>query len=136
MPLNFTVSREDILRSKVLDPGWYKARVTKVTQETAKSDGESTNTWVDFVVLAGPAQKDGSSPKDVPVRRCFSEKAPGFIVPYLTACGASIKAEGGQYDIEKSIGKEMNIYVANRMWEGNLQNDVKDFRKSDSVATA
>jgi len=125
-----------MLRSKVLDPGWYKARVTKVWQETAKSDGESTNTWVEFVVIGGPAQKDGSSPNDVPARRCFSEKAPGFIIPYLTACGAAIKQEGGEYDIEKSVGQEMSLYIKNRMWENNLQNDVTDFKALGSSTTA
>lgn len=126
--LKFIVTEEDMLRSKVLDPSWYRAKVVKVTQETAKSDGESINTWVDFTVLAGPQQKDGTSPVKTPVRRCFSEKAPGFIVPYLKAAGATVKAEGGEYDIEKSIGREMDIYIANRMWENQMQNDVKDFR--------
>lgn len=128
MPLTFTVTREDMLRSKVLDPGWYKVKVKKVSQETAKSDGESTNTWVDMTVIGGPNQQDGTLPVDVPVRRCFSEKAPGFIVPFLTAMGAKIDQAGGTFDIEKAVGKELLVYVANRMWEGSLQNDVKDFK--------
>jgi len=129
----FQVTREDMLRSKVLDPGWYPVIIKKVSQEKAKSDGgQSTNTWIDMTVLGGPDQQDGSRPNDTPLRRCFSEKAPGFIIPYLQACGASVKTEGGNYDIEKSIGKKIQAYVKNRLWEGNLQNDVVDFRALES----
>lgn len=129
MPITFTVTKEDILRSKVLNPGWYKAKITKVSQEPAKSDGgESTNTWVDLSVVSGPLQNDGSSPTDVPVRRCFSEKAPGFILPFLKALNTKVEAGGGQFDLERSVGREVMVYIKNREWQGSMQNDVADFR--------
>lgn len=134
MALTFKVTREDMLRSKVLNPAWYVAKVVKVWQETAKSDGESTNTWIEFSILSGPDQEDGSKANDTPVRRCFSEKAPGFILPYLKACGTQVKEGGGDYDIEKSVGIVMELYIVNRMWEGSMQNDVKDFRRRGQAA--
>jgi hypothetical protein len=127
MPIKFTVTREDMLRSKVLDPGWYKMKVTRVWQE-ASAAGDSTNTWIQFAVISGPVQKDGSSAVETPVRRCFSEKAPGFIVPYLKAAGAQVDVNGGDFDIEKSVGKEMLVYIENKMYENKPQNNAADFK--------
>lgn len=135
MPMTFVVTRTDMLRSKVLDPAWYKVKVTKVSQEEANTDS-SMNTWIDFVVLSGPAQKDGSQPVDVPLRRCFNEKAPGFIVPFLSACGTKVGENGGNFDIERSVGREMFVYVKNRLWENNLQNDVADYRSVESFTAS
>lgn len=126
MPLTFTVTREDMLRSKILEPGWYKARIKDITQETA-SDGESTNTIVDFVVVEGQF-------KDTPLKRWFSEKAPGFIVPFLTACGANVGENGGTFDLERSKGREIYIYVKNEMYQNKPTNKVEDFRSLDSMA--
>jgi hypothetical protein len=128
--LPFIITERDILRSKVLDPGWYKVRVDKVSQEPS-ADQSSTNTWIDLTTLDGPLQKDGSSPTKVPLRRCFSEKAPGFAINYIKACGGTVGAQGGTIDMKKSEGKTIMAYVANRLWDGNMQNDVKDFRASE-----
>lgn len=126
--LPFIITETDMLRSKVLDPNqWYKCKVEKVTQE-ASSDKTSTNTWIDMTVIDGPPQKDGSSPVKVPVRRCFSEKAPGFAINYIKACGGAVGPLGGTIDMKKSEGKIIMVFIANRLWEGNMQNDAKDFR--------
>ena len=47
MPIKFTVTREDMLRSKVLDPGWYKMKVTRVWRFSAASSApEIANTAI------------------------------------------------------------------------------------------
>src|SRR5690242_13962949 len=109
MPLIFKLTREDMLRSKVLDPGWYRVKIKKVYQKIA-NDNESMNTWVELVVVAGPAQRDGSKVVDTPLKRCFSEKAPGFIVPFLQALGVTVTENGGDFDIEKTVGRELLAY--------------------------
>ena len=129
MPLFIKVTETDMLRGRVLVPGWYKARIEKVSQEVAKSDGESMNTWVDMTVVAGPQQKDGATPEKTPLRRCFSEKAPSFAIPFLKALSkGNLPPAGGAFDVEKAVGREVMVYVKNREYEGNLQNDPADFR--------
>lgn len=128
MPLTFTVTREDMMRGKTVDPGWYKAIIKNVSQEPANTDG-STNTIVDFVVLEGPF-------KDVPLRRFFSEKAPGFIVPFLVACGAPVGEQGGTFDVEKCKGKTIQVYVINEMYNNRSTNKVEDFRPAGVQASA
>jgi hypothetical protein len=125
--LPFIITEKDMLRSKILDVGWYKVKVDKVSQEPS-NDKTSTNTWIDMTVMEGPPQKDGSSANNTPLRRCFSEKAPGFAVNYIRACGGAIDAKGGTIDMKKSEGKMIMVYVGNKLYEGNMQNDPKDFR--------
>lgn len=121
MPLSFTITREDMLRSKVLEPGWYKMFIKNVTQEPAGTDG-STNTILDHVVV-----QDGPF-KDVPVRRWFSEKAPGFAVPLLIACGAKVGESGGTFNMESCKGKTVMAYVENDMYQGRPTNKITDYR--------
>lgn len=128
MPLTFTVTREDMLRGKTLDPGWYKLFIKNVTQEPAGTDG-STNTIIDFVVTEGGF-------KDVPLRRWFSEKAPGFIVPFLVACGAPVGEQGGTFDMDRCKGKTILGYVINEMYQNRPTNKVEDFRPLGAVNEA
>ena len=127
MPIPFTVTREDLLRSKTLDPGWYKATIKKIWQEPSNA-GDSTNTWAEFSVVEGPAQKDNSNPQGTPLRRCFSEKAPGMIVPFLVAMGAKVTENGGTFDVEKGVGRDILVYNENKMYEGRMLNNVSDFK--------
>lgn len=120
MPLSFVITREDMLRSTVIEPGWYKVLITKVLQEPAKTDG-STNTWIDMVIQEGPR-------KDVPLRKNFSEKAPGFAIPFLAALGKKIGDQGGTVDMEQAKGKTLLVYVKNGMYNNQMQNQVEDFK--------
>lgn len=118
--LSFVITREDMLRSKVIEPGWYKVVIKNVTQEPAKTDG-STNTWVDMVITDGPS-------KDVPLRKNFSEKAPGFAVPFLAALGTSVGEQGMTVDMSLAKGKSLLVYVLNKSYNNQMQNSVEDFK--------
>lgn len=118
--LPFTITPEDMLRDKVLDPGWYPAKVKEVSQEPAKTDG-STNTIVDLTVASGPNA-------GVPLRRYFSEKAPGFALNFIRSLGVALGPQGGTVDLSKAKGKVVEVYVKNETWEGRLRNSVEDFR--------
>lgn len=118
--LSFVITREDMLRSKVIEPGWYPVLIKNVTQEPAKTDG-STNTWVDMVITDGPQ-------KDVPLRKNFSEKAPGFAVPFLRALGTEVGENGATVDMDRAKGKKIMVYVLNKMFNNQQQNSVEDFK--------
>ena len=121
MPTPFGVSKEDILRSKIVTPGWYAAVVKSVAQKAAKTDG-STNTIISFKVVGGTY--DG-----VPIDTLFSEKAPGFAVPLMEALlGRKISPDGEQVDFEKAVGKEILIYVKNGMFNNRPKNEIEDYR--------
>ena len=120
MPL-LNITPEDILRSKTIKPGWYRSKVKRVGEKPAKTDG-STTFPVDFIILqAGEFQ-------GVPVRTTFSEKAPGFSVKFIEACGKEVKKEGGQFELTAAVDKELDIFIDNQLYEGRLTNNVKDYR--------
>ena len=121
MPMTFTVSREDMLRGKTVDPGWYKTIIRNVSQEPASTDG-STNTIIDLIIT------DDGPFKDVPLKRFFSEKAPGFAIPFLIACGAKVGEQGVTVNMEHCKGKTIMTYVGNGMYNNRPTNNAEDFR--------
>ena len=116
-----TISREDLLRGKTVAPGWYKMRIKSVEDSEASTD-QSTNTTVSLVII-----QDGPF-KDVPLRRVFNEKAPGFAIPLVQAItGKRMDEKGGTFDLSNAIGREVFGYVKNSTYQGRMKNDVEDF---------
>lgn len=119
MPV-ISVTQKDLLRSKVIKPAWYRAKVERVGEQPAKTDG-STTYPVEAVIT-----QDGDF-KGVPLNWTFSEKAPGFAIKFIEACGGKIGPEGGKFDLGKAAGKELKVYVDNELYEGRMVNRVKDY---------
>ena len=122
-----TISAQDLLRGTVLDQGWYPVEVASVTEEPS-SKGDANVIIVDLVGLASN-DPDKNKAAGVPLRRYFSEKAPGFATNFVKACGVSVGPEGGTFDLSSSVGRKMEAFVKPRMWEGRMSNDVADFRR-------
>ncbi len=121
MSLPFNITREDLLRSKLVTPGWYDAKVVTVEQVPAKTDG-STNTNVEIRILGGGFE-------GVLIKRTFSEKAPSFAISFIEAVtGKPIGADGGQFDIEKSVDVKLKAYIKNEEYQNRMVNRAEDFR--------
>lgn len=121
MPIPFGVSKDDILRSKTIIPGWYAAVVKAVNTKAAKTDG-SMNVIFTFKLTGGAY--DGT-----PVDTLFSEKAPGFAVPLMEALlKRKVNPEGEQFDFEKAVGQELLVYVKNEEYQGRMLNKAADFK--------
>lgn len=126
---SITIGREDVLRGKTLDPGWYPVTV-KVVNEEISSKGDSTNYIVDLTVDA-PADIAGT-----PLRVYFNEKAIGRAIPFVNACaGKSLIDEKTvqpgnpvTIDLEKCVNKSIMAYVNNDTYEGRTINRVEDFK--------
>lgn len=119
----FTLAPEDFLRSKLVDPGWYRCRVKAVTEKAAKTD-QSQNVYVDLVII-----QDGRF-KGVPLQRVFNEKAPGFAINYIKAFGAKLDESQTQtIELASTEGKEVDAYIKRGDdGKGNPKNEVADFR--------
>ena len=117
-----SLSKSDILRSKIVKAGWHPVTVKKVNQEPAKSDGgASMNHVIDFEIDEGEFA-------GVPLRTWISEKAPGTGMSFLRGCGFKISEDGGDFDLDKTMGKKLMARVETREFKGNFQNSVVDFR--------
>jgi hypothetical protein len=121
-----TISASDMKRSTVLDQGWYLVEVTSVNEEP-NAKGDSTNIIVDLVGLPS-SDPDKNKASGVPLRRYFTEKAPGFAVNFIKACGGSVSDEGGTFDLSSAVGRKLQAFVKPRPYEGRMTNDVADFR--------
>lgn len=115
-----TITREDIQRGKVLDPGWYPAEVVDV-KESATKAGDSMNTTIEFKIIDGPSL-------GVTVYRLFNEKAPGFVIPFLQAFAVEIPEDGGTFDLQNTIGRKLSIYIKNELYNGAMKNRVEGFK--------
>jgi hypothetical protein len=116
-----TVGKTDLLRSKLVQPGWYPATIKSVTDAVSKTTGvEGWN--VEFIINKAPY--DG-----VPITGRYWENAPGFSAPLIAAItGKPVDPEGGTFDLEKGVGKQIMIYVVNGIYNNRKNNQVEDYK--------
>lgn len=118
--MKFRVSQKDINRNRLVEPNlWYEAEVMEVYEEQSKS-GDSYNTKADLQIVGGEYE-------GVVITRVFSEKAPGFVIPYLEAFGIKVEPDT-DYDLEATKGRRLGIFVKHREYQGKMYNDVDGYR--------
>lgn len=116
----FTVSPQDVKRSKIVKPGWYKAKVTNVALEDAK-DGQSKNIVLDLEGLEGEAL-------GVPFKTWVSEKAPGLAVPIIKAFGGQVsEEEGADFEFAFCLHQQVLIEIITDKYQGRPQNKINDW---------
>lgn len=116
--MKLRITADDLLRTKIVEPGWYPATVTKVDEHPSKA-GDSINWDVTFQIL-------GDKEAGVSCIRTFNEKAPGFAVPFLVACGA--KEGPGEFDLAATTGRKLMIFIKTSMYNNKARNEVSEFR--------
>lgn len=113
---------------KLIEPGWYHAKITAVETKPAKSDG-STNYIVKFTILEGP--EIGTK-----LQRYYSEKALGFFGPLLAALEVPKDSNGEyEFDTDKLAGSNVDLYNSRGINDKKQPtNEVSDFRKYTGTA--
>jgi len=114
-----TFSQGDILRAKLLPPGWYPMVVTKYTLEQAGTDGSDLHVY--------EVKVDGGAFDKVPLRFQVSEKALGMGIEFLECSGQQIQP-GVQIEMEQPVGKKLDGYVQRGEYKGRPNNQVVSFR--------
>jgi hypothetical protein len=133
MGLKFTVTKEDVLRTKVLKPGWYTFDIKDITEEQSKSDSESNNIVVKLVVTDGAKLPSGSPSTGVPVTMWFSEKFKGeAAISFAAAISGKtmkeIEETGVDMDnVENLKGRKIKGNVENGEYKGKATNTVVRF---------
>lgn len=123
MPI-VTFSDRDLMRGKILPPGWYRVIINGIGESPAKASekGPSTNYPVEATVKFNG--DDGSTEfAGVPLDWNFNSKAIGFAVGFLQAFGVEVKA-GTRFDLKSAEGKEVDIFVENDTYQNRLTNRV------------
>ena len=122
MPL-VEFSNRDLLRGKLVTPGWYRVRIESVGEApTTGPKGPSTNYPVEGTILFNG--DDGNVEfKDVPLDWNFNSKAIGFAVGFLQAFGVEVKA-GQRFDLKAAEARELDVFVENDTWQNRMINRV------------
>jgi len=114
--INLTLG--DISRSKVLETNWYKATIKKIHPAEASKDGSSVNFKITFLI-------DNKIAEGKEIDRYYNSKAIGMITPLLEACG--LKVEPGAIDLDPLEGKQLDVKVGTKTFEGQLSNEITEF---------
>lgn len=106
MAIRMNITPADVKRSKIIQPGWYPFLITDIKEEPS-ADKKSVNVVLDLEGKEGDAE-------GVPVKHWFSEKAPGFAIPFVRATGGRVTEEEGidpNYDFAAQRGKVVMGHV-------------------------
>jgi len=114
-----TFTNEDLLRAKLVPPGWYGLLVKKYQEDQAGTDGSAL--YVYEIVV------DGGNFNGVPLRYQISEKAQGMGIEFFEACGNEIKA-GVSLEYDKQVGKKIEGFIQRGEYKGRPQNQLVSFR--------
>ena len=117
-------SKKDLVSGKTYDPAWYRVRVESVSEEPSK-DGQSTNFWVDGTVLFNADTGDRKF-EDHPIRWNFNSKWMAPATGFLIALGTpeSELTPENRFNPQAAVGKELDVYIENNLYEGRLNNKV------------
>lgn len=124
---------KDLLRGKVVTPGWYRLRIDSVGEAPAKDAG-SINYPVEATIIMN-ADNGGVEFAGVPIDWNFNSKAIGFAVGFLASFGVDVKA-GARFDLNAAAGKELDVFVENDTYQGRVVNRVNHkYRTPRAVET-
>lgn len=114
-------SDKDILRGKVISPDWYRVQIDEFEEKLSK-DGQSTNFNYEGTVISNASNGDTEF-ANVPVRWNFNSKAKGFMIGFLAVFGITVE-KGKRYDLSAFIGKQLDIFVENEIYENRMINKI------------
>lgn len=124
MSIHVQFSDRDLARGILVNPDWYRMRIDSVTPKESK-DKQSTNYVMEGTIVCNA--NDGSTDfAGAIITWNFNSKAPGFMQGLFKALiGPDAKLEAGvRYDLEATVGKEVDVLVENGEWQGNIINRV------------
>ena len=130
MSLLVEFTEKDIKRSTILEPGWYKFRIGEPEAKMAK-DQKSTNINIEMIALCNADTGDEEC-SGVPVFQMFNSKRNDFVIGFANALNDDDDeiVKGSRFDFEAAAGKEVEAFIGNRTYEGQIQNDMKhQYRK-------
>lgn len=118
----------DILRSKIVTPGWYLVRIDKVLQKPAKGDNPETTM---IYPIEGTILKNAENGSEefagvpTPAGWNFNDnpKAKGFMIGFFESLGQKVEP-GKRYELAAAEGKELQVFIENSTYEGRVVNRI------------
>jgi len=123
-----TFSEQDILRNKIVTPGWYRVRVDRVGQKPSKGDNPDTTTiWPIEGTILKNAENGSEEFAGVPSPAGWNfndnPKAKGFMIGFFNSVGATVKP-GERMELAAAEGHELEVFIENDTYEGRVVNRI------------
>jgi hypothetical protein len=124
MSIPVVFSDRDLARGILVTPGWYRVKIDSVTTKRSK-DNQSDNHVMEATVICNA--DDGSTDFAGAILTWnFNSKAMGFSQGLFKALLNTDKLTVGErYELEGTKDKEVDIFVENGEWDGNIVNRPK-----------
>ena len=119
MGTKFTVSQDDVNKTKLLNPGWFLCEVVDYIEKAAAKDG-SMNRFFKFSVVEEPNA-------GVVVQCVMNEKFMPLLPDYVKSFGANFEV-GATFDLEETKGRKIMVHVKRGEYNGRPTNEVDGFR--------
>lgn len=122
MPL-VEFNAEDINRSRIVEPAYYRVRIDEVEISAAKK-GNSINYRLEGVIVKNADTGDVKfAGVPTPYLWMYNSKLIGNMVPLLEAMGETV-GEGYRLNTDNLKGKEVEVFIGNAEYNGNIQNSM------------
>ena len=123
------ITQDDINRSKQPDAGWHLMRVEKLT-ESDSSKKDSKNWTFDCVILRSQA---GSHNAGRFGYARFNSKAPGMLIPFISALTDSNDIGPTEVDLNDLVGKEFWGRIDDDVYDGKIQKRLNEYATASDV---
>lgn len=113
MPI-IKVTQADLLKSKLIDPGYYGATIVKVSGLEKSKDGKSANQIITFRI-------DGIGKE---IDHYFNSQAFGMMSPLYKAVFLKDMPEG-EFDTDEFLGKKVDVKIFTDNYQGSLNSKIE-----------
>lgn len=116
------ITTADVLKSRILEAGWYGAKITAIAGPKASKNGDSINFDFDFTL-----DEKSIAPGKV-VTRVFNSKAIGMVVPVVAAIrNAAVDPKDFDLDTDECLYKSLDVKLTVDIYEGQPKNVASEF---------
>lgn len=137
MPM-ISFSEDDLLRDKIVSPGWYRVMIQRVgTKPSSGSNPETTTVWPIEGKIIRNADNGSEEFAGVPTPAGWNfndnPRAKGFMIGFLKSLGADIKP-GERVELSNAEGQEIEVFIENDTYEGRIVNRINHKYRPAKVA--
>jgi len=123
-----TFNEQDILRNKIVTPGWYHVRVDRVLEKPSTgTNPETTTIWPLEGTIIKNADNGSEEFAGVPTPAGWNfndnPKAKGFMIGFFSSLGAEV-TPGTRMELKVAEGKELEVFIENDTYEGRIVNRI------------
>jgi hypothetical protein len=135
-------SKKDLLRDKIVSPGWYRVVIDEVGEWTPSADKQSNNMVMQGTIMFNADNGDKAN-EGVPIGGMgtwsFNSKGIGFSLGLTKAVASQLGLdpeginENSVFEYKLLEGKQVDVFIANDTYQGRVKNKVNHQYRAPKV---